>query len=134
MLFALKERFPCYWSALLFYHQLKPVVMAQKILITKFNYNLPHNEVRAIMDSVAGDFAKVSGCQWKIWLIDEAKKEAGAVYLFKNEKSLEDFKASALVQSVVTHPALSNFDFRETDIVKGPSEITNAPIAVAAMA
>jgi len=108
--------------------------MSQKILITKFNYNLPANEFKSLLSSVAQDFANVPGCQWKIWLIDEEKNEGGAVYLFKNEEALENFKASPLVAAVVSHPALSNFDFRETDIVKEPSEITKAPLMEMAVA
>jgi hypothetical protein len=108
--------------------------MSQKILITKFNYSLSHEEFRTLLSTVAGEFAKVPGCQWKIWLIDEEKKEGGAVYLFNNEKALEEFKASPLVQGVLSHPALSNFNFRETDIVNGPSIITNAPIMQGMMA
>jgi hypothetical protein len=108
--------------------------MSQKILITKYNYNLSHEEFRNLLSAVAGEFAKVPGCQWKIWLIDEEKKEGGAIYLFKNEKSLEDFKASPLVQSVLSHPALSNFNFRETDMVKEPGLVTNAPTMQEAMA
>jgi len=106
----------------------KPIAMSKKILITKFNYNLSEQEFRTLLSEVAGEFAKVPGCEWKIWLIDEEKKEGGAVYLFNNERALEEFKTSPLVQSVLSHPALRNFDFRETDIVNGPSIITNAPI------
>lgn len=102
--------------------------MSQKILITKYNYSLSHEEFKTLLSEVAGEFAKVPGCQWKIWLIDEEKKEGGAVYLFNDEKALEEFKASSLVQGVLAHQALSNFNFRETDIVNGPSIITNAPI------
>lgn len=102
--------------------------MPQKILITKFNYNLPAQEFKNLLSSVAGEFVKVPGCQWKIWLIDEEKNEGGAVYLFRDGEALETFKASPLVASVLSHPALSNFDFRETDIVKEPSEITKAPL------
>lgn len=102
--------------------------MAPKILITKFNYNLPHQDFRDILLSVAGDFASVPNCQWKIWLIDEEKKEGGAVYLFDNGEALKSFTESPLVQSVLSHPALDNFDFRVTDVVTGPNKITRAPI------
>ncbi|WP_276503249.1 YdhR family protein [Terrimonas pollutisoli] len=108
--------------------------MSQRIFITKFNYNLPANEFRSLLSSVADEFAKVPGCQWKIWLIDEAKNEGGAVYLFNSKEALEQFKASPLVASVLSHPALFNFDFRETDIVKEPSEITRAPLMEMAVA
>lgn len=108
--------------------------MSQKILITKFNYNLPHQEFKNLLFSVASDFAEVPGCHWKICLIDEEKNEGGAVYLFTNQNALDNFKASPLVQSVLSHPALSNFHFRETDIVKEASLITRAPILDAVVA
>lgn len=108
--------------------------MSQKILITKFNYDLPHNEFRDLLISVAGEFAKVPGCQWKIWVIDEGKREGGAVYLFNSEKALEEFKGSPLVQGVLSHPALSNFDLRVTDIIQEASIITNAPLTQEAFA
>jgi hypothetical protein len=108
--------------------------MAHKILITKFNYNLPHAEFRDLLLSVAGDFAKVPGCEWKIWLIDEEKREGGAVYHFKDEEALATFKNSPLVQSVISHPVLSNFEFRGTDIVMEPGIITHAPVSETMMA
>jgi hypothetical protein len=102
--------------------------MSQKILVTRFNYSVSRQEFEKMASDLAGAFAAVPGCLWKIWLIDEEKKEAGAVYLFKNEESLEQFKSSDLVASVLSHPALSNFDLRETDILKEVSEVTNAPL------
>lgn len=108
--------------------------MAQKILVTKFNYNLDEIEFRNLLQSVADDFAAVPGSPWKIWLIDEKKKEGGAVYLFNNEAAVNAFKESPLVQSVMSHPALSNFEFRIADIVKEPSLITRAPLSDAVIA
>jgi hypothetical protein len=108
--------------------------MSQKILITKFNYSLPHSEFRNLLLAVADDFGKVPGCEWKIWLIDEQKKEGGAIYLFNSGEALATFKESPLVQSVMSHPALSNFEFRETDMVKEPGLITRAPVSETMMA
>lgn len=102
--------------------------MTQKILITQFSYDMPHAAFRNLLNSVAGDFAAVPGCQWKIWLIDEEKKEGGAIYLFTDEGALQSFKESPLVQSVMSHPALSNFDFRITDILVEPGKVTRAPV------
>ena len=56
------------------------------------------------------------------------KKKPGPSIFLKNEESLEQFKSSDLVASVLSHPALSNFDLRETDILKEVSEVTNAPL------
>jgi hypothetical protein len=102
--------------------------MAQKILISNFTYNLTREEYQNTVAQLAQAFADVPGCIWKIWLIDDEKKEAGAIYLFRDEDALQNFQSSALVASVLSHPALSNFDFRERDILQEVSEITRAPL------
>ena len=105
--------------------------MSQKILVTNYNYNVSLEEYQQMVAQLAQSFADVPGCLWKIWLIDADKQEAGAVYLFTDDASLQAFKASPLVASVLSHPALSNFDLKERDILNEVSEITRAPLMVA---
>ena len=107
--------------------------MSQKILVTNYSYNVSNEEFENMANQLGLPFADVPGCNWKIWLIDREKKEAGAVYLFEDEKSLQDFKASPLVASVLSHPALSNFDLKERDILRDVSLITRAPLAEVAV-
>jgi hypothetical protein len=102
--------------------------MAQKILVTNYNYSVSREEFENMASELGQPFADVPGCLWKIWLIDDEKKEAGAVYLFKDEASLHEFKASPLVASVLSHPALSNFDLKERDVLADVSEVTRAPL------
>lgn len=102
--------------------------MSQKMLVTNYNYNVTREELENTFAELAQSFADVPGCIWKIWLIDEAKKEAGAIYLFTNDEALQNFKSSPLVAAVLSHPALSNFDLKERDILKKVSAITRAPL------
>jgi quinol monooxygenase YgiN len=102
--------------------------MSQKMLVTSYNYSVSREEFENMASELGQPFADVPGCLWKIWLIDDAKKEAGAVYLFENEKALQDFKSSPLVASVLSHPALSNFDLKERDILSDVSRVTRAPL------
>ena len=102
--------------------------MPQKMLVTNYNYNVSLEEYRQMTSQLAQAFAEVPGCLWKIWLINDEKKEAGAIYLFKDETSLKTFTESPLVASVLSHPALSNFDLKERDILEEVSEITRAPL------
>lgn len=95
---------------------------------------MPSAEFRSLLLSVAGDFANVPGCEWKICLIDEEKNEGGAVYLFTDVDALSTFKESPLVQSVLAHPGLDNFVFRETDVVVDASIVTRAPLAATMVA
>lgn len=102
--------------------------MPQKILVTNYSYSVTHGEFKNMAAQLTQAFAEVPGCLWKIWLIDAEKKEAGAVYLFKDDESLQNFKSSPLVASVLSHPALSNFDLKERDILVEASEKTRAPL------
>ena len=102
--------------------------MPQKILVTNYNYNVSREDYENMTSQLGKAFADVPGCIWKIWLINDEKKEAGAVYLFENDEALQNFKASPLVASVLSHPALSNFDLKERDILTGVSETTRAPL------
>jgi hypothetical protein len=102
--------------------------MPQKMLVTKYNYSVSFDEYKAMTAQLGPVFAEVPGCTWKIWLYDDAKKEGGAIYLFKDEASLQNFTTSPLVASVLSHPALSNFDLRVTDILEEVSIVTRAPL------
>lgn len=102
--------------------------MSQKILVTNFTFSVSRREFETMAAQLGPAFAEVPGCLWKIWLIAPDKNEAGAVYLFKDESSLENFKASPLVAAVLSHPALSNFDLRERDILTEVSRVTFAPL------
>ncbi len=102
--------------------------MSQKILVTNYSFSVSREEFETMASELGPAFADVPGCLWKIWLIDGEKKEAGAVYLFEDEMSLQNFKSSPLVASVLSHPALSNFDLKERDILEEVSEVTHAPL------
>jgi hypothetical protein len=102
--------------------------MSQKMLVTNYSYNVSSEEFESMASELAPAFADVPGCVWKIWLIDRPKNEAGAIYLFKDDDSLQNFKSSPLVASVLSHPALSNFDLKERDILAEVSELTHAPL------
>lgn len=108
--------------------------MAQQILQLNFNFNVTRQEYEQMCSSLAGEFAKVPGCQWKVWLMNEERKEAGGIYLFENEKSLEEFKSSPLAASVLGHPALSNFSVKNFEVLEQPSLVTNAPLMSSAVA
>jgi len=106
--------------------------MSQQILQVNFNFNISVQEYKEVVASLAQEFAAVPGCQWKIWLMDEDKREAGGIYLFENKEALEHFKQTPLIASVFSSPALSNFSVKEFSILDEVSIITRAPLALEA--
>ncbi len=101
--------------------------MAQKFLVTNYSFDMSSEAFEDTATQLAQQFADVPGMVWKIWLINAASKEAGAIYLFEDDAALQQFKASPLVAAVLSHPALSNFDLKERDTLPALNAITRAP-------
>ena len=102
--------------------------MAERILQIHFGLNVTLAEYKQIAGAVAESFAKVPGLRWKIWILDEQKREAGGVYLFEDQRALETFAASDLAKTVATHPALKNVTMRASDVMPEETAVTRGPI------
>lgn len=103
--------------------------MAQQVLQVNFKFNVSREQYENTVNPLAQQFAEVAGCIWKVWLMNEKDSEAGGIYLFADEASVEKFKGSQLVASVLSHPALSDFSIKQFEVLKKISGITRAPLA-----
>ncbi len=106
--------------------------MSVKVLQINFQFNVPRDAYEQTVAPMAGDFAAVPGCRWKIWLMNEAAQEAGGIYLFEDEASLQTYLNSPLVPAVTSHPALSDFSVKQFDTLEAVTKVTRGPIEKAA--
>jgi hypothetical protein len=83
---------------------------------------------------LAQQFAEVPGCVWKVWLMNEKDSEAGGIYLFADETSVDAFKGGPLVAAVLGHPALSDFNIKQFEVLTEVSRVTRAPLGTSAAA
>lgn len=105
--------------------------MKERILQLNFRVRVPGTEYQAAVSPLANDFAAVPGLRWKIWYVkNEQTGEAGGIYLFEDQASLDKFLASGLPKQVMSHPALSDFTVKQFDILERESLTTRAPIGV----
>lgn len=104
------------------------MTMTKKVLTVKYNYSMPTEEFRKITSSVAAKFLEIPGLSWKIWLINEDRKEAGGVYLFDSATDLEPFLNSNLFAALTNDPAFSNLQSDSFDVAEAQSIITKAPL------
>jgi hypothetical protein len=103
--------------------------MAFKILQINFKYSMSAAEYKQAMSpEVAGTVAAVPGVCWKTWLLNDAQHEAGGIYLFEDDATLQAFLASPIVAGVKSNPALSNFSAKVFDVMLEQSAVTRAPI------
>lgn len=105
--------------------------MSQKILQVNFRFALTRPEYEETVSALAGAFAAVPGCRWKIWLMNEADREAGGIYLFDDDAAVDAMLNSELIAGVVSHPALSDFSVKRFDVLQAVSMATRAPLFAA---
>jgi len=104
--------------------------MSNKILQLNFRFNVPRAEYEQVVSPLASDFAQVPGLQWKIWLMNEAESEAGGIYVFDDEASLQAYLEGPLAGTVKAHPALSDMSAKVFDSIEKLTAITRGPIGI----
>jgi hypothetical protein len=108
--------------------------MAHQILQVNFKFNVTRAQFENAASSVAQAFADVPGCVWKVFLMNEAESEAGGIYLFADEASVENYKSSPLFASVLSNPAFSDYSVKQFEVMEEVSRITRAPLTATAAA
>jgi hypothetical protein len=98
--------------------------MSVQILQVNFTFNVSRAEYEAATGQLAHAFADVPGLRWKIWLMNEAKSEAGGIYCFEDETSKQNYLAGPLAEQVKQHPALSDFSVKSFEVMSSPTELT----------
>jgi len=102
--------------------------MAGKILQINFKFSVTKAEYEEAASSLADTFAGVDGLRWKIWILNKADNEAGGIYLFNDESSLEAFLNGPLAAQVKSHPAFSDMSAKPFDVMPGPTATCRGPV------
>lgn len=106
--------------------------MSGKILQINFNYKVATADYVAAVKPLAADIAAVPGLLWKVWLLNEDQNEAGGIYWFSDEASLQAYLEGPIVAGIVSHPALENISAKTFDNLSELSQITHGPVFVPA--
>jgi len=64
----------------------------------------------------------------KIWMHDPAKKTAGGIYLFRDEKSVNDYLNGKIVADLKKNSALRDLDAKVFDIIPEFTKRTRGPV------
>lgn len=101
--------------------------MPERILQINFSYSLPTEEFKAKATAGADRIAAKSGLRWKIWIYDDERREAGGLYLFEDEASLDAY-SEWVTDELALNPAVSNVSVKEFRINKEATAVTRGPI------
>lgn len=93
------------------------------IVQINFPFTDSASELRAAMLEAVPKFTGMDGLIWKIWLIDEERKEGGGIYLFASRELADAFATSDLVANLRQSRPGTDVkvfdDFREASALTG---------------
>ena len=107
--------------------------MVGRILQINFKLSVAASDYEVLAASLAQSFAEVPGLVWKIWTLNEAEREAGGIYYFDGQQSLERFLSSQLAASVRNHPAVSEFSAKPFAVMDAVTATTRGPVEAAVL-
>jgi hypothetical protein len=105
----------------------------KKIVQVNFRFKNPPSEVEKHWLEGAWHFGpngKVKGLLWKIWLMNEAEKSAGGIYLFKDEASAKAYINGPIVAGARTCSGCSIYadEIKVWDILPDHTKISRGPV------
>lgn len=98
------------------------------MLQLNFKFSVTGEQYTGAVSPLAEDFAALPGLRWKVWMINETESEAGGIYIFDDEASLQAYLDGPLAAQVTSHPALSDFSVKIFDVMDEVTAITRGPI------
>ena len=102
--------------------------MAARILQINFKYSVPTADLAGAFAPIVDDIAATPGLRWKVWIINEEKNEAGGIYLFDDDASMQAYLGGPIVAGLMTHPALSDISAKQFDIIGDFTAKTRGPV------
>ena len=102
--------------------------MSHQLLQINMNYNVAPDELKDIFAHAADAIASFPGLVWKIWIVNDDKREAGGIYWFESQQALFAYLDSPIVANLKSHPAFSQISVKSFDTVDDLNVITHSPI------
>jgi hypothetical protein len=102
--------------------------MSVRLLQVNFKFHTSQAIYEQTVAPLASAMAAVPGLRWKIWLMNEAEGEAGGIYLFEDQASVQAFLGGPLVAQVTRHPALSDFTVKHFEVMAAVTTLTRGPV------
>jgi hypothetical protein len=105
------------------------MALSQKILQINLKFSgLSGADLEQAWLPAARLLADIPGLRWKIWLMNEVNHEAGGIYLFDDEVSLQDYLAGPIVAAMLSNPLICNINARMFDVMEEHTVITRGPV------
>jgi hypothetical protein len=105
--------------------------MTQKILQINFKITTSVKDYAKLVAPLADPIAQTPGLEWKVWLFNEQNHEAGGVYLFRDETSVNAYLNGDLVAGLKKQPTIKEISAKVFDVEEALTHKTRGPIKTA---
>lgn len=95
-----------------------------RALIIDFKLDMSTAEYERVGEAVAPEIAKVPGLIRKTWIWNDRTREAGGIYLFEDQQSLDLYLNGPIVGELRKLPQVSDMHVRQFDVLQNASSIT----------
>lgn len=95
-----------------------------KIVQINFEFRVEPAEYEEVCAQVANTLLQVPGLNWKAWLINEQRREAGGIYSFESGAAAARYLSGPIVGSIKSNPGIRNLEIKLFDVLEGPSKMT----------
>jgi hypothetical protein len=95
-----------------------------RMLIIDFKLDMTTREYEQLAQTVAPEIARVAGLIRKTWIWNPQTLDAGGVYLFEDQDSLERYLDGPMVAHLREMNQVKELRARQLDVLEQPSSIT----------
>jgi hypothetical protein len=108
--------------------------MSQKLLQINFKFTSSAADYVKLVSPFADPIAAVPGLEWKVWIVNEKNREAGGIYLFRDEPTANAYLDGEIVMGLKKQPTLMDINAKVFDVVEDMTHKTRGPIETAVTA
>ena len=102
--------------------------MSEKLLQVNVKFSTSRAELEAAWFQAAQPIADTPALRWKVWLMNEAEREAGGIYLFESEAAAQSYLDGPIVAALKGSPVISNISAKLFDVLESHTKITRGPV------
>ena len=102
--------------------------MSKTIVQINYQFTSSVADFKKLVTPNAEFIAAVPGLVWKVWLLNEADREAGGIYLFESREAAQAFANSDAIKGLASHPTIANLNAKMFAPDEALSKITRAPL------
>jgi hypothetical protein len=102
--------------------------MTQKLLQINFKITSSVKDYATLVAPFADPIAKTPGLEWKVWIFNEQNHEAGGLYLFRDETSVNAYVQCDIVANLKKQPTIKDISAKIFDIDEKLSHTTRGPV------